>query len=423
MPNRILEKFTFILFIGSALAILSSAVIFWTVTFSARTGLLLPDGNPVGGDFLAFYNSGLLFGQHPNRLYDLDAQWQNQKELFTKYPSIAESPLPFVYPPLVALPFKYLSKLPFVDAFLVQAVFGGAIYLLSLILLTKSTIQRPGQRFIFILIGLGFSPFITHSLISGHLSFIGIFALSAYFLLAKQRKDFRSGVVLSLSYYKPPLFLVFVLLLFLQKQWKKILGFLFGAIILTSLSFLLVGYEGMLSFLTQISRYHYGSEVNPGRVFYPKQGAGLLAAITSFSASKFEIGRYIFVVVSLGILFFFRPWLERVPESTSKEHDLQFSLMVILSTFLSLQMVDYDVSYLVIPIILIGHYLVESRNEPFRILSGILLAIVYVGWSFTVYLTYPSDVLFSVLLFSMLLGLSFVCLWARTRVGQELLVE
>ena len=59
-------------------------------------GLVMPGGIPVGGDFLAFYNAGLLFGKDPSRLYDFQAQWDQQKELFREYPKIAASPLPYI---------------------------------------------------------------------------------------------------------------------------------------------------------------------------------------------------------------------------------------------------------------------------------------------------------------------------------------
>ena len=398
-------------FLGFAFSTILIAGKYWIDNFSQQTGLALSDEMPVGGDFLAFYNAGRLLAKDPARLYDFSVQWDEQRELFKSYPKIAESPLPFIYPPLVAVPFSYLSKLEFVQAYKILAVVGILIYTISIWLLSSTLTKSLRERMLILIVGLGFSPFLTLSILSGHLSFIGVFTLSIFFRLRKTGFRFLSGLVLSLSYYKPPLFLVFILFLVLQRDFRLLSGFVLGGAVLTALSIGVLGLDGMVTYLEQLPKYRFGSEVNPGIVFIPKQSSGLLGAISVLLPGQYAFARGIFFAVGALIIWFSAPALKmglKGPESDI--YNLQFALQVSLSLLLSLQMVDYDLAYLIVPVILVGNYLFKSVSNINLVYYSLVLLMVYSGWSFIYLLpqSYESACsaallcIFSILIFALL---------------------
>lgn len=392
--SKLLRKLLIIIFFGLACSTILAASIFWGRDFPNRNGLELSPRTPVGGDFLAFYNAGRVFDRDPAQLYNFDIQWDVQREIFKNHPIIASRPLPFVYPPLVAIPFQYLSRIEFSNAFVLWAGIGTLVYIIALLILGSVLEEKTSHKLAIVLLGLGFAPFTALSIISGHMSFIGVFVFTTVFWALRNQQSFLAGLLLSLSYYKPPLFLVFVVFSFFQRDCRLIGGFLLGGITLTGLSIAIVGWPTFLFYLQQLPNYRYGGQVNAGIVFVPKQGAGLLSAITALLPGQYDQARKIFLVVAAIVV----AWvIYKFPKRASGDSAfaIQFALQVSLSLLLSLQMVDYDLSLLIVPILIVGSTLWREKESTAWFLSMLIIFVVYNGWSFDNYFIANFESLYS----------------------------
>lgn len=372
-----LKRLILCIFLALACSTIFSLIKYLHEEVPARNGLILPDSSPIGGDFIAFYVAGTIAKHSPEKLYDLSAQWDLQKKIFAEAPKIAFSPLPFVYPPLVAWNLEFLSNFEFVDAYFIWLLIQSASFVLAIWIVADALKLNLIGKLICVVIAFGYSAFSTLAMISSQLCFVGILLSALVFHDLKNKRLFRAGLFLSLSYYKPPLFLFFVVILFIQKQWRLISGFLLGAAILGICSWLMVGSDGMLSFFASAANYKYGSEVNKGIVFVPKFGAGLLAFLTTVFNTHFDIARIVFFILAGAILLYLAPIFRNAKIHDGQDFNLVFSLQLITSYFLSLHIVNYDMSLLIVPLIVVGAHIWQNPFNRPRVYLLIILLLVF----------------------------------------------
>lgn len=389
----IIKKIIFSIFLALSLASILESAIYLKNSLSSRKGLVLEGGEPIGGDFMAFYIAGRMLNENPHELYNLELQWNIQRELFPESPRIANSPLPFVYPPLVALPFKYLSRLSFVDAYLAWMVIGLLFYISAIIVFCYALHVNLFSVLLISILALGFTPFIGLALISGQSSALGVMIVAFLYATLKIGKPRLAGLILSLSYYKPPLFIIFVFVALLQKRWHLMQGFVFGAVILTSVSFWLVGSDSMVLCFRHLMNYKFGSQVNPGIIFVPKFGAGLLAFVAAFCPADYTFARIIYLVLAAALLCLFYPYLKYPGDNQRAElFNLVFAKQMILSLLLSLHMVNYDVSLYIVPIILTGMFLWNQVISFYSVSTSLLLLVIYNEYLFREVLIFGASV-------------------------------
>jgi Glycosyltransferase family 87 len=394
--NQIKRLFV-VVFLALALSTIMGFISFFVFDFPQRNGLLLSKGVPVGGDYMAFYIAGKIVERDPDLIYNLIEQWKIQKEIFQEDKSITLRPLPFLYPPLVALPLKYLSRLDFVTGYLIWVSLGTFLYAFSVWMVLQCLGFNLIEKMLGLLIGLGFNTFLGLSIVSGQTSFLGVFILAAVYYLLKNNYQIAAGLVLSLSYYKPPLFLIFVLFIFLQFRWRMIAGFIIGGISLLALSCIIMGQQVMLDFFYQASGYNYGSEMSNGIVSVPRFGAGLLPLIAAFFPKNYAMAHLIFFIMSSGILIYFYKFL-KVPDDLLRgnQFDLVFSLQVSLSILLSLHIINYDLSLLIVPLLITGS---NVWHKPLSKLNIIFLSfsfLIYNEWLFRTQLAIERSINFIV---------------------------
>lgn len=317
--------------------------------YPSPDGITLRDGELLGGDFVAFYVAGRLFDGDRDRLYDLEHQRELRTELFGPAGSSPAAELPFVYPPLVAALASPFSRLPFQRAFLLWTLAGLMVSLSSLVILMRSSgatevLPLP----LLILFSLGFVPFSMNTVLGGQVSWLGMAIMATLAASLLVGRDFQAGLIMSLSYYKPPLFLLLLIVLVLARGRRFLLGFASGAGLLVSGTLLLVGPEGFLSFLSTGSRYVYGRELVQGVELPPAQGMGLVAFGVSFLPS---------LTVTLGLLavpFLLLVWTGYRLLRHQRDSYLLFGLILCSTASLafSVQLIKYDLSLLLIPMTL-----------------------------------------------------------------------
>jgi hypothetical protein len=320
----------------------------------ADDGVMMFGGKPIGGDFIAFYTGGRVFDEHRGRLYDLEFQQDFRDTALLPVDVDPIGALPFVYPPLVGSLMAPISRLPFQTAFFVWMGIGLVSSLASLLLLMRASgasqvIPVP----ILVLIVLGFPPFLGDVFLGGQAAWIGIVVLSLTSAALIRQKDFAAGLAMSLSYYKPPLFLLMLLVLVIARGRRFVLGFAAGAAVLVVCSTIVVGVEGMQSYLAAVSRYTYGQEFQAGSSLDPRWAMGLVGLGVSLLSSPW------LTLAVLAIPFAYFARLGALLLASDERHLNNFGLILTTTATIgfSLQVLHYDLALLLVPLIVaIGHF-------------------------------------------------------------------
>ena len=326
--------------------------LFWT-QYGSLDGWLLPNGRLVGADFFAFYFAGSQIGQVPiEEIYNFENQVALQQKMLEAKGVVGEGRLPFIYPPLVALFFSLFSYSDYVTSYFTWVGFCILLFLLSFYLLVKALDIPQKRAWLYLLFCLAFPPFVLECLAGGQTSVLGFAICCGLVFFLKQQQFFLAGLVLSLSYYKPPLFLVFLLISVFRYRKEFFLGFLTGAVALMASTLFITGFDGFIYFLQQASSYRLGSDiVADGRLPLSK-GVGLLAFCISLVGSK-SIAWLVYIAASVGLVF-----VVLRSKSSSK-----LAPILVLSLILSVQMAAYDLTLVLLPLIILWEQSARAGNR------------------------------------------------------------
>jgi hypothetical protein len=195
---------------------------------------------------------------------------------------------------------------------------------------------------------LSFLPFTYQTFFGGQASWFGMAVLSAACVFVIRDRDLLAGLALSLSYYKPPLFVFLLTVLILSKRRSFVLGFAIGAALLLALTWLLVGYDGILHYLGTASRYVYGQEVVPGFRLPPEQGMGLWAlGVTIFDSMLITATILAAPIIAAG-----KTSVKLL--RSDRQSDRTFGLILATSATLAFspQLINYDLAILLVPMVM-----------------------------------------------------------------------
>ncbi|MEM6820817.1 MAG: glycosyltransferase family 87 protein [Verrucomicrobiota bacterium] len=339
--------------------------------------LVLENGNVLGGDFIAFYMGGLCFVEDSRRLYDASFQKEVRDKLFRDSGKQYEKVLPYVYPPLVAAGFALLTNFSYSTAFYIYLLVSVVVGVGALLwLVIELGIRTHGWYWILALIA-GFFPFSMNTLMGGQISWLGMAMVSVVIILLRRGFDFSAGVLVSLSYYKPPLFLFLLVVLLICRGISFLKGFLVGGVVLVGTSFVFVGWEGCLGFLQAASGYTYGQELPEGVELDRNQGAGVYGLLTVVLGKAFWAGLALMLLFGLALIATYQ---NRPKVLDSEQANLWFAWVIMISVGLSIQCIRYDLAIL-LPVVLLSLPALD-RLLPRRL--GLLVALgitgFYVEW-------------------------------------------
>lgn len=396
-----IRKIFLLIFIAYLLSIIF--LIFGSVfTFDfSKKKLISTNKNLISVDFIALYGGGKLAKTDRHNLYNFEVQKNNRVKLYSvNKENSLKGELPFVYPPLVAWFFSFFSYFEFYNSFYLWTLFSLFLSLSSLFALSYYVGILTKKSFLFIIIAIfGFLPYSVHCLANGQVSTFGIMIYSLIFILLKEKKDFLAGLVLSLGYYKPPIFLFFSIVFIFQRGRHFFYGCVLGATVLSTLTIFYVGFEGFRGYLTVASKYTYGQKLIEDIMLPPEFGAGIFGLISNVFSSVFF--SYL-VIILLYVVFWGMAWtLLKGSKEEKNFFDWFYSFVAISSISLSFQINNYDLSIL-LPFFII----IYSKIKYFRKTEILILSIVisfYFEWLFRKILIYGSMVNLSSFLLIMLL--------------------
>ncbi len=315
-----------------------------------RSSFLFNDGTVLGGDFIAFYVGGALFNQDSSLLYDLFEQRKLRIELMGASASGVKGELPFVYPPLVAVLFSILAKFNFPIAYVAWALLSFTACFFSAYVLSGYVVGGSRtKRCLVMSTFCGFLPFSMNTIMGGQLSWIGVCLCCWIFVALVNQRYFWAGLIMSFSYYKPPLFVVALIIMCLTMGKEFIGGFLVGGLLLVGMTLISVGTGGLASYLQVVSRYTYGQKVMADVELPTGQGAGIFALITTASPdATFSI--IFFTICVVAVCFFL---IKKFPGSLNTSEGAQwYGAVWLASVGLSLQCIRYDLAIIFVPMLL-----------------------------------------------------------------------
>lgn len=369
---------SFISVIIYTLAAVLIALLLWNVylNYSTVNNWKLANGRIIGGDYLTFHLTGKEVCQgHWQHVYDWNYAHQKQQSLLSKH-DLHEGGLPFIYPPLIAFGFSSLCELSLPTAFLIWTVVSLCLFLSAVTLTTHSLNIPVKGRLSAIFFGIAFYPFSMECLLGGQLASIGLFVYSLLFFLLKKNRDFMAGMVLSLSYYKPPIFLFYLISSIICKRKRLLAGFTLGASILISISIALLGFEEFLMYLHQVSIYRYGGQILSGQSLPIDKGVSITAFIIQLFPSLNNTSQVFAISGTTVCAFILRKRLIKAYHSRQLVcFNLAFALEAALSLCLSVYTIIYDLSILLIVFIILIHSL--KRLKEWQLLVIPLISSFY----------------------------------------------
>jgi hypothetical protein len=331
--------------------VLIHIAVFWNLRHMVRKGY---------SDFTIYYSAGQIVRQGlGHQLYDDQTQFRVQQE-FAKEVSIRQGPLPFNHPAYEALFFAPFTYFSYPAAFalwdLVNLVMLAALPFLLRPHLPK---LQSYSWSLWMLAMMAFAP-IFFALLQGQDAILLLFLYALAFVSLKNHHDIWTGGWLALGSFKFHLVVPFVLLLLVQGKKKVLFGFVAGASVLAVLSFAVVGRDAMMSY----PNYALHLEATEGGGISPSAMPNLRGLLDTLLAPNPHLATVV-LILSLGAILF-TAW-QCYGNEKFNLFDLKFSLAAFSTVLVSYHAMDYDLSLLMLPTLLLANELLgegKSRQWP-----------------------------------------------------------
>jgi hypothetical protein len=338
------SKVKFAIFVYLAGTVATHAAIFWNVRESVRKGY---------PDFAIYYCAGTIVREGlGRRLYDDATQFKVQRE-FSPEVSLRPGVLPYNHPPFEAalfVPFTYVS---FSSAFALWDLANLAMLVILPFLLRPHLSELQNYSWpLWVIAGLAFFP-VFATLLQGQDAILLLFLYALAFVCLKKNRDAFAGAWLALGLFKPHLVLPFVFVLLLQGRKKILYGFMPMAAVLALISAAIVGLEGVKLYPAYV--LHLENTLAGGAIV-PSDMPNLRGALEIFFPGVSQMATVV-LVISLGLLLYTAMECRRLGKNLLQ---LQVSLAAIATVLVSYHAMTYDLSLLMLPVLLLANELLAE---------------------------------------------------------------
>jgi hypothetical protein len=345
------SKLKFAIFAYFTGTVVIYAIIFWNMRALVR------EGYP---DFAIYYRAGIMVRRGlGRRLYDDTTQVEIQREFSPEHVSRFGA-LPYNHPAFEAVlfvPFTYVSyPLAFVLWDVTNLVMVGTLpFLLRPHLRELQNYTWP----LWVLTSLAFFP-IFAALLQGQDAILLLFLYALALLSLKKDRDAFAGSWLAIGLFKPHLILPFVLLLLLQGRKKILYGFVPMAVALTLISTAIAGGEVLKLYPAYVAHLE---QTLAGGAIVPSDMPNLRGALALLLPGARHLVTLV-LAISLGLLLYASLECRRVGNDL---FDLKFSLAAIATVLVSYHVMMYDLSLLMLPVLLlVNQLLIENKFRGYR---------------------------------------------------------
>jgi hypothetical protein len=310
------------------------------------------------GDFASFYTAGkILKAGESKDLYEPKVQWRIQQE-FAAGVDIRKGPLPYIRPPfhaLLFLPFAYLS---YANAYKAWTAINVLIALVILFLL-----RPPGGRFFpvsfDVLLCLGFFP-VAFNLLQGQDAILLFLVLALALRALQNGSEAVCGCLLALGLFKFHLVVPIAAVFLLRRKFAIVLAFISTALTLFLLSVALVGWKAVIAY----PKYLWDLSQAPALAgMKPRSMPNLRGLITDLAGNAYAAHmNWLFaLIVVLGIVVMAIVWrMDNNPRLLAGG----FSFSVVITLVTSYYANSYDMTSLLLPVLLLGGLFFEENDIP-----------------------------------------------------------
>ncbi len=201
-------------------------------------------GQVIGGDFIMFYSTGMIYRNDPGLIYSYDTQFRTQQELVA--PTVLPGYNPYMNPPFMAPIYSLLTFVSLNWAMIIwtllaiTSVFLSGYWLYKLYAVNQKA--HAVHYWQLIIIMLSFFPFI-EGLQSGQNHWLTLLLVTGIIYSMFTEKGYLGGALAGVLIYKPQFALGFIILWVLWKNWKALLSFGLVALAWAGLFLLVNGFQ------------------------------------------------------------------------------------------------------------------------------------------------------------------------------------
>lgn len=302
------------------------------------------------GDFTILYSAGRIVAAGLGRqLYDSALQYRTQLE-FAPHVEVRNGALPYNHPPFEAVLFVPLAKLPYRSAYFTWI----GVNLLVLIFIYRRL--RPQVGFLqeqslglWLLASLGYFP-VFIALLQGQDILLLLLLYALTYPALKRGADLAAGCWLGLGLFRPQEVFPLVLVLLFCRRWKVLTGFTAVAIALAVASVATIGWRETLAY----PRFVWTMENSRNGVIAPidmPNLRGLASLLVGTLGRRWET--FLSSALSVAAILWAGVGWKRA--SRPQDLDLGFALALVVTLLASYHAYPYDLSVLLIAMVLIAN--------------------------------------------------------------------
>ena len=317
-----------------------AAIVIVPLLWAASTGMV--KGRT---DFSHLYAAAVLIKEgQGHQLYNDDAQIAVQARLFPE----GRTPLTHNHLAFEALCLVPLAFLPFPVAIITWLLLNLALLALTMRLLGRHFARlRASMGVPLIVLCLGFYP-IGLTILQGQNSIVILCLYAAACVLLRSNRPYLAGVALACALFKFHLVLPTILLLFLYRKRKAVLGFVSAASAVLTLSVLVVGFSGIVQYANNLltANSSLTDRLNRERfALYPTAYSNIRGFVYWALSEHVPEMTLLVIVVVLSFLALAIAGLlhNRIPP------DLRLPFAIVVTTLVSFHLYYYDASMMLIP--------------------------------------------------------------------------
>jgi alpha-1,2-mannosyltransferase len=338
-------------------------------TLTISLFVVMPQRLTEAVDFPAFYIAGRIINEYPRgTLYDQELQ----RALYVKLApeKAAHTNLFFVYTPFFALIFSPLALMPYGPAFVCWILISLTLFTAGFRLAWAAASLPMRYRETGFVLALAFVPFYFLSLLSGQTSAFGFFWVSLAVFFDHRNRRFVSGCALAMLLYKPTLLLLLVPMLLLTKRWRTIGGFCLGAVILSFVSFVIIGGSGLHLYFGMLSTFSRSKAMGLHPIWYDVDAFSFFLQITH---GQVLLAWGLLLCLAMTVLpFLVNVWIRRPERAWA--HTITWTLI------LNLYVLIYDSTLIILAVLLSIEFERSSQAGLPRAMRWLLLMLFLVPW-------------------------------------------
>jgi len=328
-------------------------------------------------DFTIYYCAGTMVRQGlGHELYNDVAQFKVRREFLPEAANrLGKSP--YNHPPFEAVFFAPLTYLSYSRALIFWDLVNLAMLMALPFLLRPQLLSLQNFSWpLWILACVAFFPTF-FALLQGQDSILLLFLYTLGFVDLAKGNDTRAGGWLGFGLFKPQLVVPFIFFMFLCGRRKMLYGFLPLAAALGLLCAAIVGWQGLSSYPQYV--LHLEATMARGAIV-PADMPNLRGVLYLLLPGVLHVD---VVTVTLSVcIFLFTVWqgckigtgkIGRVKIGSGSLFPWQFALAVVTTVIVSYHCLGYDLSILLLPVVLLVHEL-RKESHP-REWSGVVIMV------------------------------------------------